>query len=66
MTWVVMGPKVIGNVTIYAYDFLFDFNKNLASMLQVYSFGVMVSHLSKVADMSISIYMYSKVKQVRP
>ena len=42
--------KVIGNVTIRlsAYDFLFDFNRNHASIL--YRFRNIVGYLSKVAD----------------
>ena len=42
--------NVIGNVTIRqsAYDFLFDFNRNHASIL--YRFRDIVSYLSKVAD----------------
>ena len=42
--------KVIGNVTIRqsAYDFLFDFNKNLASIL--YRCRNLASYFSKVAD----------------
>ena len=42
--------KVIGNVTIRqsAYDFLFDFNRNHASIL--YRFRDIAGYLSKVAD----------------
>jgi len=42
--------KVNGNVTIRlsAYDFLFDFNRNHASVL--YRFRDIASYLSKVAD----------------
>ena len=42
--------KVIGNVTIRysAYEFLFDFNRNCASIL--YRFQDTASYLSKVAD----------------
>jgi len=50
-SWGVYGPlKVIGNVTIRwsTYDFLFDFNRNHASIL--YRFRDIVSNLSKVAD----------------
>jgi len=50
-SWGVYGSfKVIGNVTIRwsTYDFLFDFNRNHASIL--YRFRDIVSYLSKVAD----------------
>jgi len=42
--------KVIGNVTIRksAYDFLFDFNRNHASIL--YRFRDIAGYLSNVAD----------------
>jgi len=42
--------KVMGNVTIRwsAYDFLFDFNRNHASIL--YRFRDTAGYLSKVAD----------------
>jgi len=55
--WLLMGhdtPKVTSNVTVCysAYDFLFDFNGNYASTL--YSFRVLASYLSKVADFNLS------------
>jgi len=42
------SPKVTGNVTISysAYDFLFDFNGNYASIL--YCFQVVASYFSKM------------------
>ena len=45
--------KVIGNITIRwsAYDFLFDFNRNYASIL--YRFRLIASYSSKVADFNL-------------
>ena len=45
--------KVIGNVTIRysTYDFLFDFNRNHASIL--YRFRDIAGYLSKVADFDL-------------
>jgi len=53
--WVVWGlgvTKVIGSIAILysAYDFLFDFNRNHASIL--YHFRVIGSYLLKVANFS--------------
>jgi len=44
---------VIGNITIpqSAYNFVFNFNRNLASVL--YDFQVKVSYLSKVIDFDL-------------
>jgi len=50
-SWGAYGSlKVIGNVTIRqsTYDFLFDFNRNHASIL--YCFRDIAGYLSKVAD----------------
>ena len=50
-SWGAYGSlKVIGNVTIRqsTYDFLFDFNRNHASIL--YCFRDIAGNLSKVAD----------------
>jgi len=51
VVWGGMGKlKLIGNVTIRqsAYDFLFDFNRNHASIL--YHFRDTAGYLSKVVD----------------
>ena len=49
--------KVIGNVTIRlsTYDFLFDFNRNYASIL--YRFRDIASYSSKVADFDPHLYL---------
>ena len=56
VVWGTYGSlKVIGNVTIRwsasAYDFLFDFNRNHASIL--YRFRDIAGHLSIVADFDL-------------